>query len=771
MAEKDDDFDAWLDDTEDTADDLSQDNIDALLGAVDSGDDSGGASEAGEASAELDQDNIDALLGLGGDAPAADETGDDMDLADLDQENIDALLSGDTPAESDTAAGEDDSLDQDNIDALLSGTGYDSDAAEDFSLDELDQANIDALLNSTEGEAGPDVDELPELAQDNIDALLEETTPPEATADAIPDDLDQDNIDALLSGDSDAASESEKVDDLDELFAGDSEEPAAAEAEASEPEDDLGELDQDNIDALLNESKPEPEEAAPEAAAEEPESEEEVAFESELDEMDQLFADIDSEVSEDDPFQAEEIDFAEMLGQTEGDDQEFIELEGDDESADADDEFMQQAGAEDDSEFEAVTGEEATDSDHKAAAIPVALTKMNKGVLAGIGGGAVILLLIGFFFLFSGPDDTQETATEKRVAAVDQTPERTMKENFIPTTEDASYDMGSTGGELAIELAATDKDKQPLLYEITSQPAHGRLSGTAPMLTYLPDSTFPGEDSFEFKVNDGTDSSDVAVITITGPDLATVAKKKSEKSKEKAKKKIFKPQKPKVLAKDVKYYTISTGAVTIDWSRLWQEANSSPYLPQSVHVEIADREMKGSLKKLNRTQHIYTPDPFETATDTIRYRFKKGGFRSATKTVTIDVELGSPAPEINFVDLADGYLVGQNVIIDASASRDEARDSLQFFWEQVAGVQLNLQLINKEGSQVAFTMPSSFYSDPNPGPTLAVTAVDKTGKETRKEIKIKTISRRQAALWRGDKGNVSPDPPMEGNYFPWPFDD
>jgi hypothetical protein len=89
----------------------------------------------------------------------------------------------------------------------------------------------------------------------------------------------------------------------------------------------------------------------------------------------------------------------------------------------------------------------------------------------------------------------------------------------------------------------------------------------------------------------------------------------------------------------------------------------------------------------------------------------------------------------------------------------------------VGGVNTDLHLLNNEGSKIAFTMPSSFYSEPDPGPTLAVTAIDNTGKEMRKEIKIKMLSRRQTALWRGDNGNVAPDPPMQGSYFPWPFPD
>ncbi len=761
MAGKDDDFDEWLDDVDITDSDLDQGNIDDLLRAVDTeGNDQTDKADTERTGGELDQNNIDALLGLNS-----------------------------SDSDSQTAGGEAgmSELDQDNIDDLLSGTGYDADAAEDFNLDELEQDNIDALLAGVVD--SDDSGEDDELAQDNIDALLAGAATESQPEEESQSELNQSNIDSLFN----SAPEDTGSAKNDDLFAGADDEPAPV---TEEPSD----LEQDNIDALFNDLDADSGPVTGTAAAEEdtsldalfaddkeaadagpekipadlsPEDADELAataFDSELDDMDLLFADLDNDVEDDDPFQAEEIDFAEMLGQTGGDAQEFIELDADD-TTDTDD-FMTQAGAEDDGDIEALPGDEAKAKKPTGLMLPVALSAMNKAVLAGMGGGVALLLLVGLYFLFSGPNETMETAQQTSIP-VQQPSVKMVPENFIPVTEDAQYNMGSEGGEISIELAATDKDDQPLIYEITSQPLHGRLSGTAPLLTYLPDNTFPGEDRFEFTVSDGTDTSNLAVVTIAGPDLATMARAKieAEQKKATAEKKIFKPQKPKVLAKDVTYFTISTGAVTIDWARLWQEANSSVYAPQEVHVEIVDTDSKGSLKKHDRASHIFTPDPYEARTDTIRYRFKKGGFRSATKTVSINIELGSPAPEINIATLTDGYLVGQNVVLDASGSRDEARESLQFFWEQAAGVQIDLRPMNTEGSKIAFTMPSSFYTDPNPDPILVVTAVDNTGKEVQKEIKVKMVSRRQTALWRGDNGNVAADPPMEGRYFPWPFDD
>ena len=58
-------------------------------------------------------------------------------------------------------------------------------------------------------------------------------------------------------------------------------------------------------------------------------------------------------------------------------------------------------------------------------------------------------------------------------------------------------------------LQASDPEGNTLSYTITSQPAHGVLSGTAPALTYTPAANYNGSDHFTYQVNDGAlDSGD-----------------------------------------------------------------------------------------------------------------------------------------------------------------------------------------------------------------------------------------------------------------------
>ena len=53
-----------------------------------------------------------------------------------------------------------------------------------------------------------------------------------------------------------------------------------------------------------------------------------------------------------------------------------------------------------------------------------------------------------------------------------------------------------------------------LTYTVVANPTHGTLSGTAPSLTYTPNASYTGADSFTFKANNGADSN-VATRKIT----------------------------------------------------------------------------------------------------------------------------------------------------------------------------------------------------------------------------------------------------------------
>jgi Tol biopolymer transport system component len=67
---------------------------------------------------------------------------------------------------------------------------------------------------------------------------------------------------------------------------------------------------------------------------------------------------------------------------------------------------------------------------------------------------------------------------------------------------------------IPVTLSATDAENNTLTYILVSGPSHGTLIGTPPNLTYTPNANFSGQDSFVFKVNDGTSDSNLATIVL-----------------------------------------------------------------------------------------------------------------------------------------------------------------------------------------------------------------------------------------------------------------
>ncbi len=67
---------------------------------------------------------------------------------------------------------------------------------------------------------------------------------------------------------------------------------------------------------------------------------------------------------------------------------------------------------------------------------------------------------------------------------------------------------------LPITLTGTDPQGLSLGYSIVTPPANGTLTGTAPNVTYTPNSGYSGTDSFTFEVNNGVGNSAKATISI-----------------------------------------------------------------------------------------------------------------------------------------------------------------------------------------------------------------------------------------------------------------
>ena len=121
----------------------------------------------------------------------------------------------------------------------------------------------------------------------------------------------------------------------------------------------------------------------------------------------------------------------------------------------------------------------------------------------------------------SNPTDVVVTAQDGTVKSYTVTVIRAPQANVAPVAIPQTVQVES-GTSAAITLAGSDADGNALTYTVITLPTLGTLSGTAPALTYRPTTPGTAEDSFTFKVNDGTEDSPAATVTIhitTGPSL------------------------------------------------------------------------------------------------------------------------------------------------------------------------------------------------------------------------------------------------------------
>lgn len=679
-------------------------------------------------------------------------------------------------------------MDQSDMDALLGGEGEEpkaSASSADDSVDsagenseEMGQSDIDALLGGGEEGAG----EAPAESQASESAEEESV------------DLDQAELDALLGGGDDAAADSAE---------------ASSSAESDSAANDSVDLDQAELDALLGGFDEEDAPAAAEAAANNQSSEEGPGGEedqAELDalaggdaatdttstkqnEMDKLFAD-SSDEAEEDPFKSKEVDFAEILGEDEAGDESFnLETEGDfdvdgfgldeEEKTFVDTPVEEAPPAEELTEILGAEEEETVAvAEEKGASMPAFLAGAltNKAVMGVTAFCLVLLISSVVFFKSLGEKEPEpivlQEESEQMVEEVAVSPEPAIQPiaaNTVPEVASAEYRMKGVGGAITILLTGKDADGDPLGFEIMTPPKHGRLSGVPPSLTYLPNNDFPGEDRFEFRAGDGKEFSSFAPVMIYGPDL-------SRKKEEKVLVRRAVPVKPKVRATDVVFETVSTEDVVIDWQQIWKLSNSTPY-SSKVSVDFDAVGLAGELVRLGPARHLYRPEKYSEGEMVIPYRFKLAGVSSKQKKLRLRIKAGNPPPEIHLEPLAEAYTVGETVVLDASATMDDRRESTVFRWQQTGGVPVQLTALNKEGSIVSFVMPSSFHTEKGQGPVMEVTAVDKTGLQDSKVIQVRPRSRHQTALWRGKPdGGVAMEPPCSdgncpGGLLPWPYPD
>jgi len=125
-----------------------------------------------------------------------------------------------------------------------------------------------------------------------------------------------------------------------------------------------------------------------------------------------------------------------------------------------------------------------------------------------------------YLFEVTMSDSRGLTEVSETVAVTLNQSDGGLPPNSAPTADAQSLTINQ-GTPTPIILSGSDPEGYALQFTITSPPAHGVLSGTAPFLTYTPTVGFTGSDSFTFVATDSEGQSDSASVALTVAEFAS----------------------------------------------------------------------------------------------------------------------------------------------------------------------------------------------------------------------------------------------------------
>ncbi|MFC1637006.1 Ig-like domain-containing protein [Planctomycetota bacterium] len=186
----------------------------------------------------------------------------------------------------------------------------------------------------------------------------------------------------------------------------------------------------------------------------------------------------------------------------------------------------------------------------------------------------------------------------------------TAETNSVTTKEDTP---------VAVALAGTDRNGDEFTYSVMTDPAHGRLSGAAPNLTYSPHENYTGPDSFTFMVNDGKKDSDPAMVLIMVTSVNDLPTANDDSA------------------------TVQEDApiVTIDVL-----ANDTDADADRLMVINATQGRYGSVTISTNGTLTYTPGKNFSGSDTFSYTLSDGKGGTDTAAVEVTVNADNDAPKI-----------------------------------------------------------------------------------------------------------------------------
>lgn len=246
-----------------------------------------------------------------------------------------------------------------------------------------------------------------------------------------------------------------------------------------------------------------------------------------------------------------------------------------------------------------------------------------------------------------------------------------------------------------ITLAATDADAGAVLtYGIVQKPKHGMLSAVnGKFVTYTPDKSYLGPDSFEFKANDGTDDSNVATVSlqVNSSNRAPVANDQDVTTDEDTAKAIT------LVATDSDPGTTLLYYIT--------------QLPTNGKLSIGGVNITAP-GRVGGNLLTYTPNPdyplgtMLDGSDSFKFKANDSKLDSNEATVSITVKATSDAP----IAKEDNYSTRQDAPLTVAASGVLANDSDPDGDKIIAVIHNNVN-----NGRLTLNADGGFTYQPNPG--------------------------------------------------------
>lgn len=183
-------------------------------------------------------------------------------------------------------------------------------------------------------------------------------------------------------------------------------------------------------------------------------------------------------------------------------------------------------------------------------------------------------------------------------------------DNNPPVADDltVTLDEDSSWG---ITLTGSDPDGDPVTFAVVTGPAHGELTGTAPVFVYTPDANYNGTDTFTYVANDGMVNSPVATVNITIDPVGDAP--------------VADPQSVSTMFNQSVAITLTGSDVDGD----------------ELYYLLVDLPANGTISGLE-PEIVYTPDLGFVGVDTFTFKANDGLMDSSFATITVTVNPAGP---------------------------------------------------------------------------------------------------------------------------------